>query len=192
MTHLVVALKNPLITLLWRKTTEAVVVPLNAHWSDVGSWSALWEISRKDKSGNAIRGDVLIHDSSDSYLYSQHRLIGVVGVKDLVVVETKDAILVAHKDKVQQVKNIVEKLKVNNRTEYLQHREIFRPWGSHDSIAEGSRFEVKHVVIHPDIKLLNRFITIVLSIGLLFLEQQKSIMKMKYFLFLKMNQLIYQ
>ena len=131
------------------KTTEAVVVPLNAHWSDVGSWSALWEISRKDKSGNAIRGDVLIHDSSDSYLYSQHRLIGVVGVKDLVVVETKDAILVAHKDKVQQVKNIVEKLKVNNRTEYLQHREIFRPWGSHDSIAEGSRFEVKHVVIHP-------------------------------------------
>ena len=89
------------------KTTEAVVVPLNAHWSDVGSWSALWEISRKDKSGNAIRGDVLIHDSSDSYLYSQHRLIGVVGVKDLVVVETKDAILVAHKDKVQQVKNIL-------------------------------------------------------------------------------------
>lgn len=131
------------------KTTEAVVVPLNAHWSDVGSWSALWEISSKDKSGNAIRGDVLIHDSSDSYLYSQHRLIGVVGVKDLVVVETKDAILVAHKDKVQKVKNIVEQLKVNNRAEYQQHREIFRPWGSHDSIAEGSRFQVKHVVIHP-------------------------------------------
>ncbi len=89
---------------LWKKTAEAVVVPLNAQWSDVGSWSALWEISSKDQSGNAIRGDVLVEDATDSYLYSQHRLIGAVGVKDLVVVETKDAVLVAHKDKVQQVK----------------------------------------------------------------------------------------
>lgn len=109
------------------KTTEAVVVPLNAHWSDVGSWSALWEISSKDKSGNAIRGDVLIHDSSDSYLYSQHRLIGVVGVKDLVVVETKDAILVAHKDKVQKVKILLNNLKlitvrnISSIVKYLDH-----------------------------------------------------------------------
>ncbi|KAF0951438.1 mannose-1-phosphate guanylyltransferase/mannose-6-phosphate isomerase [Escherichia albertii] len=131
------------------KTAEAVVVPLNAQWSDVGSWSALWEISSKDQSGNAIRGDVLIEDATDSYLYSQHRLIGAVGVKDLVVVETKDAVLVAHKDKVQQVKNIVAQLKKNNRTEYLQHREIFRPWGSHDTIAEGQRFQVKHVIVLP-------------------------------------------
>lgn len=109
------------------KTSDAVVVPLDAQWSDVGSRSALWEISQKDTNGNAIRGDVLLEDASDSYLYSQHRLIGAVGVKDLVVVETKDAVLVAHKDKVQQVKGIVAQLKKQNRSEYLQHREIFRP-----------------------------------------------------------------
>ncbi|MEB0323310.1 mannose-1-phosphate guanylyltransferase/mannose-6-phosphate isomerase [Citrobacter portucalensis] len=131
------------------KTTEAVVVPLDARWSDVGSWSALWEISPKDANGNAVRGDVLIEDASDSYLYSQHRLIGAVGVKDLVVVETKDAVLVAHKDKVQQVKGIVAQLKKQNRSEYLQHREIFRPWGSHDTIAEGLRYQVKHVIVLP-------------------------------------------
>ena len=131
------------------ETTEAVVVPLDAQWSDVGSWSALWDISPKDLNGNAIRGDVLTEDASDSYLYSQHRLIGVVGVKDLVVVETKDAVLVAHKDKVQQVKNIVSQLKSENRSEYLQHREIFRPWGSHDTIAEGERYQVKHVIVLP-------------------------------------------
>jgi len=130
-------------------TEEAVVVPLDAKWSDVGSWSALWEISQKDDNGNAVRGDVLLQESSGSYLYSQHRLIGAVGVKDLVVVETKDAVLVAHKDKVQQVKNIVAQLKEKNRTEYLQHREIFRPWGSHDTIAEGQRFQVKHVIVMP-------------------------------------------
>ncbi|POZ40413.1 hypothetical protein C3730_25200, partial [Salmonella enterica] len=92
---------------------------------------------------------VLLEDASDSYLYSQHRLIGAVGVKDLVVVETKDAVLVAHKDKVQQVKGIVAQLKKQNRSEYLQHREIFRPWGSHDTIAEGQRYQVKHVIVLP-------------------------------------------
>lgn len=131
------------------KTTDAVVVPLDAKWSDVGSWSALWEISSKDEQGNAIRGDVLTEESSNSYLYSQHRLIGAVGVKDLVVVETKDAVLVAHKDKVQQVKSIVAQLKSKNRSEYRQHREVFRPWGSHDTIAEGNRFQVKHVIVMP-------------------------------------------
>lgn len=131
------------------KTAQAVVVPLDAKWSDVGSWSALWEISQKDSQGNATRGDVLLEDASDSYIYSQHRLIGAVGVKDLVVVETKDAVLVAHKDHVQKVKNIVEQLKKNKRQEYLQHREIFRPWGSHDTIAEGPRYQVKHVIVLP-------------------------------------------
>lgn len=131
------------------KTSKAVVVPLDAQWSDVGSWSALWEISQKDEQGNATRGDVLMEDSEDSYIYSQHRLVGAVGVKDLVVVETKDAVLVAHKDHVQKVKNIVAQLKDKNRSEYLQHREIFRPWGSHDTIAEGQRFQVKHVIVLP-------------------------------------------
>lgn len=131
------------------KTAEAVVVPLDAQWSDVGSWSALWDITPKDENHNAIRGDVLTEDASGSYIYSQHRLIGVVGVKDLIVVETKDAVLVAHKEKVQQVKNIVAQLKKENRPEYLQHREIFRPWGSHDTIAEGQRYQVKHVIVQP-------------------------------------------
>lgn len=130
-------------------TSEAVVVPLDAKWSDVGSWSALWDISQKDSNGNATRGDVLLEDASDSYIYSQHRLIGAVGVKDLVVVETKDAVLVAHKGHVQKVKNIVAQLKSSNRPEYLQHREIFRPWGSHDTIAEGLRYQVKHVIVLP-------------------------------------------
>lgn len=131
------------------KTAKAIVVPLDAKWSDVGSWSALWEISQKDEQGNATRGDVLLEDATDSYIYSQHRLIGAVGVKDLVVVETKDAVLVAHKDHVQKVKNIVAQLKNSNRPEYLQHREIFRPWGSHDTIAEGQRYQVKHVIVLP-------------------------------------------
>lgn len=131
------------------KTSKAIVVPLDAKWSDVGSWSALWDISKKDKHGNSIRGDIIVEDSHNSYLFSQHRLIGVVGVEDIIVVETKDAILVANKSKVQKVKKIVSKLKENNRSEYLQHREIFRPWGSHDTIAEGQRFQVKHVIVLP-------------------------------------------
>lgn len=130
-------------------TDKAVIVPLDANWSDVGSWSALWDISDKDPSGNAIRGDVLTEDTSDSYIYSQHRLIGAVGIKNLVIVETKDAILVASKDKVQQVKNIVNQLKNKQRSEYLQHREVFRPWGSHDTIAEGQRYQVKQVTVLP-------------------------------------------
>lgn len=130
-------------------TADAVVVPLDADWSDVGSWSALWEMSNKDIDGNSIRGDILTEECTGSYLYSQHRLIGAVGVKDLVVIETKDAVLVAHKEKVQQVKGIVDKLRKENRPEYLQHREIFRPWGSHDTIAEGTRYQVKHVIVMP-------------------------------------------
>lgn len=131
------------------RTEHAVVVSLDAKWSDVDSWSALWDISDKDNAGNAVQGDKLIENAKDNYLYSQHRLIGVVGVEDLVVVETKDAVLVAHKSKVQNVKDIVCQLKDNNRPEYLQHREIFRPWGRHDTIAEGARFQVKYVTIMP-------------------------------------------
>lgn len=111
------------------KTDNAVVMPLNVCWSDVGSWSALWDVSAKDSGGNAVRGDVLTESTKDSFIYSQHRLIATVGVENLVVVETKDAILVAHKDRVQDVKGIVGQLKQANRPEQLQHREVFRPWG---------------------------------------------------------------
>ncbi|PSU97725.1 mannose-1-phosphate guanylyltransferase/mannose-6-phosphate isomerase [Photobacterium kishitanii] len=131
------------------KTQDAVVVPMDANWSDVGSWSSLWEVNPKDVDGNAIRGDVLTQNTVNTYIYSQNKLVATVGVEDLIVVETKDAVLVAHKDKVQDVKGIVEQLKAANRDEYLQHREVYRPWGTHDEIAEGDRFHVKHVMVKP-------------------------------------------
>ncbi|MEI7370707.1 mannose-1-phosphate guanylyltransferase/mannose-6-phosphate isomerase [Pectobacterium brasiliense] len=131
------------------KTGDAVVVPMDASWSDVGSWSALWDIAEKDKNGNAIRGDVLTEKTSSSYIYSQNKLVATVGIDNLIIVETKDAVLVANKDSVQDVKAIVEKLKRSERCEYLQHREVFRPWGSHDQIAEGERYHVKRVVVKP-------------------------------------------
>ncbi|NNN48616.1 mannose-1-phosphate guanylyltransferase/mannose-6-phosphate isomerase [Vibrio sp. 2-2(8)] len=131
------------------KTQHAVVVPMDANWSDVGSFSSLWEVSGKDTQGNACHGDVLTDNTQDSYIYSQNKLVATVGVKDLIVVETKDAVLVAHKDKVQDVKNIVNQLKTENRSEYLQHREQYRPWGTHDEIACGDRYQVKHLVVKP-------------------------------------------
>lgn len=131
------------------KTQDAVVVPMDAQWSDVGSWSALWEISDKDKDGNAVRGDVLTTHTRNSYIYAQHKLVSTVGVDDLVIVETKDAVLVANKDNVQDVKSIVAQLKAANRSEHLQHREAYRPWGSHDAISDGDRFHVKKVTVKP-------------------------------------------
>jgi len=131
------------------KTRDAVVVPMDANWSDVGSFSSLWEISDKDENDNAIRGDVLLEQTSNSFIYSQNKLVSTVGVDNLVVIETKDAVLVANKDKVQDVKALVNRLKSQNRSEYQQHREVFRPWGSYDEIAEGKRFQVKHVTVKP-------------------------------------------
>lgn len=131
------------------KTEDAVLVPMDAKWSDVGSWSALWDIDNKDASDNAIRGDVLTYDTSNSYIYSQNKLVATVGINDLVIVETKDAVLIADKNKVQGVKEIVKILKARGRSEYLQHREIYRPWGSHDAVTEGARFHVKKVIVKP-------------------------------------------
>ncbi|MFB5743698.1 mannose-1-phosphate guanylyltransferase/mannose-6-phosphate isomerase [Cedecea sp. S5-13] len=131
------------------QTSDAVVVPLDANWSDVGSWSALWEVDSKDNNNNVIHGDIIAIDTKNSYLYSQHRLISAVGLDDLIVVETKDAILVSHKDKVQSVKNVVNRLKECSRNEYLQHRELYRPWGTSDSISEGSRYHVRKVTVKP-------------------------------------------
>ncbi|CEO38474.1 mannose-1-phosphate guanylyltransferase/mannose-6-phosphate isomerase [Photobacterium kishitanii] len=131
------------------KTDKAVVIPMDSGWSDVGSWSALWNIETKDINGNAVRGDVILDSTSNSYIYAQNKLVASVGVEDLIIIETQDAILVAHKDKVQNVKNIVDELKSQNRSEYLQHREVYRPWGKHDQIAEGDRYHVKQVVVRP-------------------------------------------
>ena len=131
------------------KTAEAVVVPLDAGWSDVGSWSALADASDQDALGNVTHGDVVLEDCSDSLLYAQSRLVTAVGLRDHVVVETKDAVLVAPKDRVQEVKELVAKLKTQGRSEYSLHREVARPWGSYDSIDAGEGFQVKRLVVKP-------------------------------------------
>jgi len=131
------------------KTAEAVVVPLYAGWSDVGSWSALQDALPRDEAGNVISGDVITEGTTGSYLHSTSRLIAAVGLTDHVVVETKDAVLVAPRDKVQDVKALVNQLKAQGRYETSLHREVFRPWGSYDSIDNGERFQVKRLVVKP-------------------------------------------
>jgi mannose-1-phosphate guanylyltransferase/mannose-6-phosphate isomerase len=131
------------------KTADAVVVPLEAGWSDVGSWTSLHAACDRDEHGNTTRGDVMVEDTRDSYIYSESRLVATVGLRDCVVVETKDAVLVAHKDKVQDVKKLVARLKADHRYEHSLHREVFRPWGSYDSIDNGPRFQVKRLVVKP-------------------------------------------
>lgn len=135
------------------KTADAVMVPLDAGWSDIGSWSALWDVSPKDAHGNVFKGDVLSHASQNSYVHAESRLVTLVGVDDLVVVETKDAVLVAHKDKVQDVKKIVEQIKNGSRQEHVNHREVYRPWGMYDSIDNGHRYQVKRITVKPGAKL---------------------------------------
>jgi mannose-1-phosphate guanylyltransferase / mannose-6-phosphate isomerase len=131
------------------KTKDAVVVPLDAGWSDVGSWSALHEASRADDAGNVTHGDVLAEDTRNCYVYSSDRLVATVGLEDHVVVETKDAVLVAPKARVQDVKLLVNRLKAEKRYETSLHREVFRPWGSYDSIDSGDRFQVKRLSVKP-------------------------------------------
>ena len=130
------------------------MVPLDAGWNDVGSWSSLWETSSdKDKDNNVIIGDAILHNVKDSYINSEERLISVVGLDNVVVVETKDAILVADKNNVQDIKHVVNKLKEEQRPEFEFHREVFRPWGSYDSIDNGERFQVKRIKVSPGEKL---------------------------------------
>ena len=138
---------------LMEKTANAVVIPLDAQWSDVGAWSALWDISNKDQHNNVMQGDVLTHNTTNSYFNAEHKLIAAVGVDNIVVIETKDAVLVANKDNVQDVKAIVEQLKASNRTEHHLHREVYRPWGKYDSIDFGDRDQVKRITVKPGEKL---------------------------------------
>jgi mannose-1-phosphate guanylyltransferase/mannose-6-phosphate isomerase len=135
------------------KTADAVVVPLAAGWSDVGSWAALYDAIEGDAHGNVTHGDVISEDSAGNYLYSESRLVSAVGLRDHVVVETKDAVLVAPKNRVQDVKKLVAQLKERGRYEHSLHREVFRPWGSYDSIEAGSRFQVKRLKIKPGAQL---------------------------------------
>ena len=126
-----------------------VVIPLQAGWSDVGAWDALWQVLPKDGHGNVLQGDVLLQDCSNTLAISEGRLVACVGVSDLVVVETADAILVSHKDKTQDVKKIVDQLKSQSRTEGSVHRKVYRPWGSYDAVDAGERFQVKRIVVKP-------------------------------------------
>lgn len=131
------------------KTKNAVVIPLNAGWSDVGSWSSLWEVSEKNEQGNVQIGDVLTTKTENSYLYSSGRLVATVGVKDHIVIETADAVLVVSKEEAQHVKNIVDLLKECNCLRSVSHRKVFRPWGSYDSVDEDDRFQVKRIIVNP-------------------------------------------
>lgn len=130
-------------------TKHGVVVPMDAGWSDVGSWSALWEVSDKDEQGNVCQGDAILSGTSDCYIYAPNKLVAAVGLKDIVVVETKDAVLVADKNQVQEVKKIVEHLKAENRAEFRDHREIYRPWGKSDAIDRGERYKVNRITVEP-------------------------------------------
>ena len=134
------------------KTDAAMVLPVDIGWNDVGSWSALWGVSEQDGEGNAHHGDVISVDSRDSYAYAR-RLVALVGVDNLVVVETDDAVLVARKDRVQQVKDVVAKLKSDRRSQAALHREVHRPWGSYDSVDVGDGFQVKRIKVKPGAQL---------------------------------------
>jgi len=135
------------------KTDLACVVPMDAGWSDIGSWSSLWEQGEKDDHGNATRGDVLISDTENSIVHAESRLVATVGISNLVIVETQDAVLVADKEKAQEVKQIVDKLAQQNREEENYHRIVYRPWGSFDSVDEGEGYKVKRISVKPGARL---------------------------------------
>lgn len=135
------------------RTGEAAVVPLDAAWSDIGSWSALLAAQKQDENGNSFTGDVVARETRNTLARSDSRLVALVGVEDLIVVETKDALLIAHKDKVQDVKHVVESVKAAGRSEHLNHREVYRPWGHYDSVDVGARHQVKRITVKPGAKL---------------------------------------
>ena len=132
------------------KTDRAAVVPVSCGWSDIGSWSSLWAAAERDGDGNRHEGDVLSIDTRNSLVRaSDGRMIATIGIEDLIIVDTPDATLVARKDRVQDVKQIVDLIKAAGRQEHLFHRKVYRPWGSYDSIDFGDRFQVKRIVVKP-------------------------------------------
>ncbi|WP_342118544.1 mannose-1-phosphate guanylyltransferase/mannose-6-phosphate isomerase [Pseudoduganella sp. OTU4001] len=134
-------------------TKHAVVVPAAIGWNDVGSWSALAEVQQADANGNVTRGDVYTDNASNCLVRAEGRIVAAVGVQDLVIVETADAVLVAHKDQVQRVKQVVDHLKANGRTEHVHHTKVYRPWGCYEGIDMGDRFQVKRITVNPGGKL---------------------------------------
>jgi mannose-1-phosphate guanylyltransferase/mannose-6-phosphate isomerase len=134
-------------------TDAAAVLPIDVGWNDLGSWSALWEVAEQDGNGNAHHGDVLAQDCRNTLAWGDGRLLALLGLDNVVVVDTADAVLVAHKDRVQDVKGIVGKLKAEGRSEPTCHRKVYRPWGSYDSIDVGGRFQVKRITVKPGASL---------------------------------------
>jgi mannose-1-phosphate guanylyltransferase/mannose-6-phosphate isomerase len=131
------------------KTDKAAVIPLDAGWSDVGSWASLWEVSQRDADGNAAVGDAVLEDCTDCHVHAGSRMVAALGLSDTVIVETADAVLVAPRDKVQDIKKIVTRLKNENRPEAVSHRKVYRPWGAYESIDVGGRFQVKRITVNP-------------------------------------------
>jgi len=138
---------------IMEKTADAVVVPMDAGWSDIGSWSSLWDVSDKDQEGNVTHGDVIVHNTKDCYVRTDSKLVTAVGLDDIVIVDTKDALMVAHRDSVQDAKLIAQKLKKEERSEWELHREVYRPWGKYDSVDNGKSYQVKRITVKPGAKL---------------------------------------
>lgn len=138
---------------LMERTSNAAVVPVNMGWNDIGSWSSLWSAHKKDQFGNVERGDVFSEQTKNCFLRAESRALAVIGVENLIVVETADAVLVVHQDYAQDVKKVVDHLKAQNRTEHLQHSRVYRPWGWYESIDSGERFLVKRIMVNPGAKL---------------------------------------
>ena len=134
-------------------TKDGVVVPLDANWSDIGSWDALWDAKNKDSNGNVSKGDVILNGVKNTYTYSSNRLVSAIGVSDLVIVDTQDALLIADKNHSQNIKDIVNQLKKENRSEAENHRKVLRPWGYYDSIDVDDGFQVKRILVNPGAKL---------------------------------------
>ena len=138
---------------LMEKSDNVVVVPLDAQWSDIGSWSALYDIGIKDGSGNVIKGDVIAQDTTNTYINANHHMVATIGVDNLIVVDTPDATFIAKQDRAQEVKSIIETLQSNDRNECGEHRKVYRPWGWYDSIESGKNFQVKMLHVNPGAKL---------------------------------------
>ena len=144
---------NSIDYVVMEKTDKAVVIPLNAGWSDVGSWSSLWETHDKDQDNNVLVGDVILENVSDSYIHSEDKLVTVLGLDNIVVVETPDAVMIADKQQAENIKTIVSKLQESDRNEATEHRKCYRPWGHYDAVDNGERFQVKRITVNPGASL---------------------------------------
>ena len=138
---------------VFENTADAVVIAMDAGWNDIGSWTSLWDVSGKDASGNACIGDVVVENTSNAFIRSDDKLVAAIGADDMVIVSTKDTVLVAHKDQVQKAKEIAVRLKSDGRSEWDSHREVHRPWGKYDSVDVGYRYQVKRITVKPGAKL---------------------------------------